>query len=65
MLTFLEAEVIVTENLEDLKTLIKLLLKEAERVCLKSNGTKPKYMHFTRYHNHREGHLKIYGHEFD
>lgn len=53
--------------MEGLNTLIKVFIKEAEIVSLKTNDTKTtrKYMHFTRNYNHREGPLKIDEHEFN
>lgn len=65
ILAFADDVAIITEKMEDLKTIVKIFVKEAETLGLKTNDTKTKYMHFTRNQNHEEGPLQIEGHVFE
>ena len=65
ILAFADDVVVIAEKIEDLKTLTKIFMKEAEKVGLKISDSKTKCMHFARNNDNREAPLEIEEHSFD
>ncbi|KAI5739997.1 hypothetical protein M8J77_026070 [Diaphorina citri] len=65
ILAFADDVVIIAENLNDLKELTKVLIKETSEVGLKINETKTKFMHVKRNKEDSPSHITIDNYKFE